>query len=71
MVDRKNARVWTADKELGVTMPVFKMVMKNGAHVFKVHEKAELPGVPQEEFKRLVARATEQSRCNNDRPVVV
>ena len=31
-------------------MPLIEIVMERGAHVFKVHEKAELPGVSAEEL---------------------
>ena len=45
VVGWKNARVSNTDLLSGLTMPIFKMVMEHGVHVFKVHEKAELPGV--------------------------
>ena len=36
-------------------MPLFKIVMERGAHVFKVHEKVELTGVSAAELEELLA----------------
>ena len=38
-------------------MLLFKIVMERSAHVFKAHEKAELPGVSAEELEELLATA--------------
>ena len=47
-----------ADKLSGFTMPLFKIVMERGAHGFKVHERAELPGVSAAELEELVSTAS-------------
>ena len=43
-------------------MPLFKMAVEHGVHVFKVHEKAELTGVSSEELHQLVATASAAKR---------
>ena len=57
VADRKNARVRIVDKLSGFTMLSFKIVMEHGAHVFKIHEKAQLSGVSKAELEELVATA--------------
>ena len=57
VVDRRNATVCIVDKLSGFSMPMFKVVMKRGAHAFKVHEKEELPGVSNAELEELLATA--------------
>ena len=50
VVDRKNARVWIADKESGFTVPVFLRWSWKTEPMFSRFMKDELPGVPQKEF---------------------
>ena len=62
VVDRKSARVCITDKMSGFKMSIFKMVVEHGVHVFKVEEKAELPGMSEEELHQLVAAASAAKR---------
>ena len=48
---RKNIRVCITDKLSGFTMHLFKIVLERGVHVFKLREKAELPGVSAEHLQ--------------------
>ena len=59
VVDRRNC---ITDKMSRFTMPMFKMVMEHGVHVFKVHEEAELTTVLDEELHRLVTAASAAKR---------
>ena len=54
VVDRKSASVRMTDRMSWFTMPIFKMVMEHGVHVFKVQGNVELPSVSDEELHQLV-----------------
>ena len=73
VVDRKNARVCIVDKLPGFSMPIFKVVIEQSAHVFKIHENAELFGVSNADLEELLATArapTGMSSCSRARAVV-
>ena len=54
VVGRKNARVCISDRNSGLSVPPFEMVMDHGLRVFEVQEKADLSGVSNEELQQLV-----------------
>ena len=51
------------EKLSGCTMPIFRIVMEHGAHVFKINEKAELLGVFNAKLEQLLVTA--QAPCGN------
>ena len=57
VVDRENARVCNVDKLSGFSMTIFQVVIEHGAHVFKIHEEAELRGVSHSDLKEVLATA--------------
>ena len=64
VVDRKTPEYVLWKKLSGCTMPIFRIVMEHGAHVFKINEKAGTPWSLQcKALSRLLVTA--QAPCGN------